>query len=70
MSKLTRILVIGATLTAMHLAGLTAVAHASRKPVMAKRRRAVGDRRSTPGSISKSRPSGEPKALAKILLPT
>jgi hypothetical protein len=28
MSKLTRILVIGATLTAMHLAGLTAVAHA------------------------------------------
>jgi hypothetical protein len=28
MSKLTRILVIGATLTAMHLAGLTSVAHA------------------------------------------
>jgi hypothetical protein len=34
MSKLTRTLIIGATLTAMHLVGMTAVAQANDEPVM------------------------------------
>ena len=38
MSKLTRTLIIGATLTAMHLAGMTAVAHAHATDQQATRR--------------------------------
>ena len=37
MSKLTRTLIIGATLTAMHLAGMTAVAHAQANDQPARR---------------------------------